>query len=267
MFDIKAYAPTDSVFFYDRIPDGTPYVSLRPRDHESLFVVTKGRMSYTDSVTGAERVIAEGEVGYIARGSLDTSAAYQCPYVAYIATNFCIDREHAIPERTLPFDTVCSSGIGHQYEALFVAALNEFESSSPGKCAVCNGLLLQIIGSLYSEQNTDVSILEKSKRIERSVKYLQENYFRPDFSCGRLAELSHMSEKQFRRLFFDVYGKNPYAYLQDYRLSKAEILLLNTPKSISVISQQCGFADVYSFSHCFKTHYGVSPKAFRDRTL
>ncbi len=73
----------------------------------------------------------------------------------------------------------------------------------------------------------------------------------------------HLSEKHFRRLFFDVFGKKPYTFLREYRLNKAEILLQNTAKSVSAIALQCGFADVYSFSHCFKVHYGMSPQNYR----
>lgn len=82
MFEIRTFAPTDSVFFYDRIQQGNPYIPEKPRNHESLFFITKGSLLYEK--TGTREIITEGQVGYIARGSLDISAAYKCPYVAYI---------------------------------------------------------------------------------------------------------------------------------------------------------------------------------------
>ena len=51
---------------------------------------------------------------------------------------------------------------------------------------------------------------------------------------------------------------------EGHQLNKAELLILNTAKKISDIAFQCGFSDVYSFSHCFKRNFGVSPKAYRE---
>ena len=47
------------------------------------------------------------------------------------------------------------------------------------------------------------------------------------------------------------------------KINKAEILLLYTSKNISDIALQCGFCDIYSFSHCFKKHTGMSPREYR----
>ena len=75
--------------------------------------------------------------------------------------------------------------------------------------------------------------------------------------------MTGMSEKHFRRVFYDVYKKKPHEFLKDIRLNNAEQLLLNTSKSVSDIAIRCGFSDVYSFSHCFKRNFGISPKAYR----
>ena len=85
-------------------------------------------------------------------------------------------------------------------------------------------------------------------------------------SICELAIISDLSVKQFRRIFADVYNKNPYEFLREYRLNKSEIMLLYTQKSISEIAVHCGFSDVYSFSHCFKGHFGISPKSYREQT-
>lgn len=80
-----------------------------------------------------------------------------------------------------------------------------------------------------------------------------------------LAEISGLSEKSFRRAFLQIYGIAPYEYLQKFRMEKAEILLLNTPMSISEIALLCGFSDIYGFSHALKRHLGISPSVFRKR--
>ena len=251
----------DAVFFYDKIHSSKPYVSVLPRNHETLFLVTEGCMLYEKD--NIKEKIFKGQLGYIARGSIDKSSAYECPFVSYIAVNFNFDRENSHPTQTLPFNTVCSTGIMYKYEKMFNTALNEYISDFPGKYSVCSGLLLQIIGLLINEHETDLQTVKKLKKIEKAVTYLKEHYYNADFQINELSHMVNLSEKQFRRLFFDVFGKKPYAFLREYRLNKAEVLLQNTAKSVSAIALQCGFADVYSFSHCFKSHYGMSPQNYR----
>ena len=122
---------------------------------------------------------------------------------------------------------------------------------------------MQIIGCLYNEHNTDVVKSAKMQRIESGIQYLNRHYNSPELKISDLADKVYMSEKHFRRIFFDIYNQTPYVYLQKIRINKAEILLINTSKNISDIALQCGFCDVYSFSHCFKKHTGISPTKYR----
>ena len=103
------------------------------------------------------------------------------------------------------------------------------------------------------------------KRIEKAVDCIKKNYGNAGFKISDLATVMNMSEKHFRRIFLDVYKKTPYLFLQEFRINKAEILLLNTTKSVSDIALQCGFSDVYSFSHSFKKHNGISPSKYRAK--
>ena len=254
----------DTIIFTDTLKKDGPYISRVPRNHESLFIVTKGALLYERD--GERHVIEKGQVGYIARGSIDKSSAHQCGEVSYIAANFCFDRKSPVPSRTLPFDELCSEGIAYPYEKLFARAYNSFLSKAPGCIAVCNGIMLQIIGHLYSEMKTENTDLIKSERLEKSVRYMREHYGSADLTIGSMARMANMSEKHFRRVFFDLYQQTPYAFLQQFRIDRAEILLSNTGKSIADIALQCGFSDVYSFSHSFKKHTGLSPGEYREQS-
>ena len=254
----------DTLIFTDALKKDGPYIARAPRNHESLFIVTKGALLYERD--GERHVVEKGQVGYIARGSIDKSSAYLCDEVSYIAANFRFDRESAAPVRTLPFHMLCSQGNAYNYEKLFSRACNCFLSKAPGYILVCNGIMLQIIGQLYSEHKTEHEDFIKNRRIEKAVQYLRENYGDPDFKINQLSELANMSEKHFRRLFFDLYRRTPYAFLQEFRIDRAEILLSNTEKSIADIALQCGFSDIYSFSHSFKTHTGLSPSKYREQS-
>ena len=188
---------------------------------------------------------------------MDISSAYDNEGFSYIAINFSFSKDTLTP--TLPFDFLCSRGSTYKYEELFQQALNHFVSKTPGYLAICNGMILQIIGYLYNEYRISAPDLQKMQKIKAAMDFLKGNYDNPDLMISQLAKEANMSEKHFRRIFSDVYKVTPYVYLQEFRINKAKILLANTSKSISDIALQCGFSDVYSFSHCFKKHTGVSP--------
>ena len=253
----------DTVVFTDTLKKGAPYISEKPRNHESLFFVTKGTLLY--ETNGKSEIVREGQVGYIARGSVDRSSACLCDEVSYIAVNFRFDRKNAVPQKTLPFETVCSGGAIYNYEKQFRKAINYFLSKTPGYVAICNGIILQIIGQLYNETQTQKADFDKIKRIEKAIEHLKQHYGNADLKIRDLADMADMSEKHFRRIFSDIYHKSPYLFLQEFRIRNAEILLINTNKSISDIALQCGFADIYSFSHSFKKHNRMSPSQYRTK--
>ncbi len=252
----------DAVFFYDTIAEEKPYIAFKPRNHESLCFVTNGTLAYEH--LGKTELIKEGQVGYIARGSTDKSSAYNCPKVSYIAVDFNFDKTNPAPNSALLLETVCSKSASYKYEKLFKYALDEYTSKRIGSQMICGGILQQIIGMLYNDRAYSALNAQKANKLKKSIDFLKQNYQNPDLTVKELAETANISEKHFRRLFVEIYDKNPHEFLRDFRLNTAEPLLLNTSKQISDIAVQCGFSDVYSFSHCFKKHMGISPKKYRE---
>lgn len=252
----------DAVFFCDTLKKNKPYISFEPRNHDSFAFVTNGTLGYEKE--GKTVQINEGQIAYIAKGSIDKSSAYNCNAVSYIAVNFNFNRNSVLSNLSLPFKTICSVRNIYKYEKLFKEAINEYNLNLQGSKIICNGILCHIIGLLYNDFAFDNINRKMANKIEIALDYLNKNYQRSDLKISECAEWAGISEKHFRRLFFDVYDKKPHEFLRDFRLSKAESLILNTSKPISDIALQCGFADVYSFSHCFKRHFRISPKAYRD---
>jgi len=255
----------DAVFFESTLKKGHPYVAKSPRNHESLFFVKKGNLLYERN--GKSTVVREGQVGYIARGACDTSGAYMCDEVSYYAVNFCFDRTSTHLLGNLPFPVLCSSGsLYYPYKTLFHKATMESNLKGSGSNYLVNGILMEIIGYLYKEFYLYRNNVNQHQKIDRAVEYMKAHADDSTLQIFELSELSQMSEKNFRRIFKTLYGQTPYAFLQKYRIEKAEILLMHTNKSISEIALSCGFSDVYSFSHCFKRHFGISPQRYRTAT-
>ena len=254
----------DAVFFKDSLKIGHSYVATRPRNHESLFVVTKGNLLYEKN--GVKTVIPEGGIGYIEKGSCDVSGPYMCDEVSYIATNFFFGDVEDGTRGVLPFRTLCAeNSLRFPYKSLFEKAPIRHTSDDVGSNYVAIGILLEIIGYLYNEHEyLNNTSLKKNRIIEDAVSYMKENFYDADFKVATLSRLCEMSEKNFRRIFSALYGQTPYAFLQKYRIERAKFLLRNTYKSISEIATDCGFSDVYSFSHCFKRLEKITPSQYKD---
>lgn len=259
---LKSLSFDDAVFFCDTLTKGKPYISGKPRNHDSLAFVTKGTLGYEKN--GITSLIKEGQVAYIAKGSIDKSGAYDCIETSYIAVNFNFDDKNRMANITFPFKTVCSGRNTYKYAKLFKEAVDEYSLNLQGSILICSGILCHIIGLLYNDYAFDSIKGKTAGKIEIAIDYLNRSYHRSDLKISELAEQADISEKHFRRLFYDVYNKNPHEFLRDFRLNKAELLLLNTSKQISDIALSCGFSDVYSFSHCFKKSFGISPKTYRE---
>ena len=60
-------------------------------------------------------------------------------------------------------------------------------------------------------------------------------------------------------------GFNISAYIKNRRLHKAESLLRDTDLAVSLISEQCGYADYNYFIKVFKRKYGLSPLKYRKK--
>jgi len=92
----------------------------------------------------------------------------------------------------------------------------------------------------------------------------------------------HLNEDLTLETFADMYGRNAstlsaqfhketkttlVSYIKNTRVSKAILLLNTTEKSISEIAIEVGYEDFAYFSRVFKQITGISPRAYKFRTL
>lgn len=83
-------------------------------------------------------------------------------------------------------------------------------------------------------------------------------------TIDELAAIARVSRSHLSRLFHAELGIGIAAGLEQLRCSRAEILLTRTDLPIGSIATQCGFADLFHFSHRFARRYGISPSACRE---
>jgi len=100
------------------------------------------------------------------------------------------------------------------------------------------------------------------EKIEPAITYI-EQYYDMKITNELLSQVCGISTQYFRKLFTEIYGLSPIAYVLQFRLTKAAKLLQNRKElSVARISQMVGISDVYYFSKAFKKYMGVSPKKY-----
>jgi len=103
----------------------------------------------------------------------------------------------------------------------------------------------------------------ESRRIQKVITYLNGNY-QNEIRLIDVANYVNMSEVSFSRFMKKRTGKNYIEYLNDLRLGIASRHLVDSSKTISEISYECGFNNLSNFNRIFKKRKGFTPKEFRS---
>jgi len=101
-----------------------------------------------------------------------------------------------------------------------------------------------------------------SVHVDKALQYLNSNYHR----SIRIADISDhlgLERTYFSKLFAQVIGMPPQAYLQKYRIEQSLRLLGETQLSIEEIGRSVGMEDAFYYSRAFKRSVGVPPSVYR----
>ena len=121
-------------------------------------------------------------------------------------------------------------------------------------------VMLELINALAGERR--IHMLHPT--IEMGLKYLHDHYDK-DPSVEELAEICHISQVHFRKLFKEQTGKTPLEYKNMLRLRDAEQQMVYSDLPIGEIADRLGYATVAHFIKQFCKAYTVSPLAYRKR--
>lgn len=114
--------------------------------------------------------------------------------------------------------------------------------------------------SLYSEAKEDNSVYPVW------LNELLRKFERDDFlllSVEEIAQTTNYRHEYVSRTFKKYIGKSLKQYLNEYRLSRAIILLGTSNFSVEEIGFRCGFCSLSNFINAFKKEYGVAPGVYR----
>jgi len=117
--------------------------------------------------------------------------------------------------------------------------------------------------TLASSSFAKIIVEDDSRRILKVKNYISKNYM-DEIRLSTLADMAGMSPSAFSRFFKLHTGRNLSEYIIDIRLGYASRMLVDTARSISEISFDCGFNNLSNFNRIFKKKKECSPSEFRE---
>jgi AraC family transcriptional regulator of arabinose operon len=82
---------------------------------------------------------------------------------------------------------------------------------------------------------------------------------------NELSKTAGLSPSRFRQVFREQMGMSFGRALRAMRLQHAALRLMHTDDLVGAIADETGFASIFDFSRQFRRHFGVSPRAYRER--
>ena len=179
-----------------------------------------------------------------------------------------IYKKYLLPLMECPTFT-CFAGL--KEADAFCTAFDALKKEQMGYEMIVQNSLSHILLALYEAINPDK---ESSKhtattdlvRLEQMLSFIFENY-QTNISLTDIAAAGGVGERECLRCFKRTISDSPMQYLLKYRLMQGANMLTETPdKSISEISELCGFEYTSYFSKQFRRFYLCSPREYRKTT-
>jgi AraC-like DNA-binding protein len=103
-------------------------------------------------------------------------------------------------------------------------------------------------------------------RINKVCSFIQNNFYNK-ISLKQAADLIYLTESNFCKFFKKATGKTYSDYLNELRINEACRMLVQSEKTISQISFECGFETLSYFNRVFFNKKGMTPSTFKKENL
>jgi len=156
-----------------------------------------------------------------------------------------------------------------QSEALQILAqmsrLGASSDSSSRELEFCGLLFIlwsKIYHNSYIRLDATLAYQKLRGRLQGAVNYIHEHYYE-NITSRTIANQVHLNVATFCRYFKQLMGESPINYLNNYRVSRSRVLLIETNKKISDIAHECGYNNLSHFNRDFKNRMRCTPSEYR----
>ncbi|MBI4976650.1 MAG: helix-turn-helix transcriptional regulator [Spirochaetes bacterium] len=116
----------------------------------------------------------------------------------------------------------------------------------------------------FIKTRTDGAYMDKRERVMiAKAKRMLSSGVERTLSMETVARSVGMEYDAFRKRFKEITGMAPKEYRMRKKLAAAADMLLDGQMSVSAISEQLGYPDIFCFSRQFKSHFHCTPREYR----
>jgi transcriptional regulator GlxA family with amidase domain len=113
-----------------------------------------------------------------------------------------------------------------------------------------------------SQYSTLLELQPRSDRIQQALLHARAN-LRDTLSVEELAEVAHLSPRQFSRAFKADTGQSPAQAVESLRVEAARALIDEGSLALGVVARETGFGDPERMRRAFLRTMGQPPQSVR----
>ena len=151
----------------------------------------------------------------------------------------------------------------------FMTLITEFKQKERFYKEICQNVLktlVMYIFRLISRTMDAPSLLDSSLTLEPVLAYIDANYTRK-LTLDEIAEQCYMSKYHLSHTFTRVHGVSIGKYILNKKIEESKLMLTESKTSVADIAESLGFDDTSYYCRVFKKSVGITPSAYRRRSV
>ncbi len=243
--------------------DNSEFLMTNPRQTSALLYFNGCDGEYKES-NGNTTVISKGSVVYIPEGLTYTWRFFHCKenVCATILIEFAMTRQGealSAGDQVLLLQKEADPVVRN----LFEDTVNIYSAPVISLSAMKANVYRLLSDFHKRERQRDLNS-KTYAGIAKGIQYLEAEY-RQELSIEEIAEMCHVSEGTFRRLFKSYAGMSPVEYRIKARVEYAKKLLELQSMTVEEVARSLGFQDTAYFCRIFKKKCGMTPTEYALR--
>lgn len=248
-----------------------------PHWHNAVELIYIVKNDFSVMVDSTRYTLKEKDILFIPSGCIHQFCNDNRPGTRIII-NFEFPSLYCCTKFLAKLNTVCHISVrsgddmNSKMEAEINKILTEWKTGKHNDELYYSARILDILALLFRRTADQIDPINVRNRIMgyakigKSLEYIENNYME-DIRLKDVSDVSGFSQNYFSRLFKEVTEKNFHRYLNDYRIKKAEMLLMNPAYTISETAYTVGFSSITTFDRLFNQMKGCSPLEFRKQSV
>ena len=229
------------------------------RNGDGFIFILEGKCHYTFD-DGSSFPASKQDILYLADGA-KYAMDVDCENYEFFVVDFLFaDTE---PRQSAVYRPHDKSGA----EQTFTRICTRREIATPSAYAESLSLFYRILRIVIESKQSHYVSGKARTTVEKAAETVQLSCGDPSLSVAKLAADAAMSEVHFRRLFARSFGVSPARYIMRTRIDLAKTLMADDSRSLTDISEQCGFSSPSYFIKVFSQITGTTPLKFQVRFL